>query len=266
MACSHFLAGLIIFCHILPDSSFSLRPPKFSGFDLKENDQLLLIKESFRLKKLYEAEIFSVFPFAIKLEENLWVLRSNQNHRSRLSCVQSVYKIIASSMNPRYLLDRIKDCKVTTHDGWTLENRFISSFRNLDQNEGDRINIRALTFAIAQIIEGQPSLYHSETALKFVLIETSTRFYFTLQESEAEHLYPNDPIWPFLHFTHDHNIWKSKPHEFSSSTNYDISNSIINILVSNTNNHRSRRGLAIQDMVLYDPCCGLGTNLFTATR
>eukprot|EP01041_Mallomonas_annulata_P000474 gene474-885_t len=226
------------------------------GFDNTQKIPWYIIfpKEKSRLSNLFHLELLSSINFEKSINnENIWITTTNIPSTS-LSSIRSVLKVLATGNGPSELLCNIKDLKLKCGNGWIIDHECSSPLGGIDNYNFRKLSFTSKTLAcfISQLISGAPSLNPLHANITYCVYETMHTLYFgelnrsiKIQSDETD------------------KFWARRPYEFSAASSIDMSTAIINILRSRLHRKNNKN----QDtLVLYDPCCGSGTNLFVANR
>lgn len=227
-----------------------------------------------KLTSLFEAELLLAFPRgdAVKIDTGLWAVESSDTSidlikgrlKSDLDFVESAYRQISPiCASPEELVIETGRLALHRHD-WRITSMCISPYHM--ENKGfsagqqfaksRQIDSRMLQCALAQKIQGQPSLVLQDKNKYDVatpnLTLTVLEFHrgFILAEEVYRRSDPVGQAWSELV-----RIWRRRPYNFSAALNPDIAKAAVQVAI------KMRGG---EGLTLLDPCCGSGTSAFVA--
>lgn len=131
---------------------------------------------------------------------------------------------------------------------------------------------KTLMCAISQSITGDIALDHRETTADLFIFETNTGLHFCRMDKCLTHSFDDFKVdvdkrcMPYFlppHTLFRQTLWSSRPFQYSSALALEVSLAGVNIVLDMV---RSSSLRSDEPMVLLDPCCGSGTNLFVARR
>lgn len=233
-------------------STFSL----ISSTCVASRRQVLISRQMSKLNNLITLEIemlstslkSSSFQSIEGLQQTIWIVESTSSMTQKFLMISILaeYELLCEGSDGVSLLNEIRNQSIShANNDWDIDYLCLAPHPN-------KLKRNLMTCAIAQLIKGSPSLQIDDHPThSYAIFESSKNFYFCRRLKGS---LQNDS----LDRTNLIEIWSKRPFTFSSASSIEITESIVNILLS-----RVSRG---RGLVLMDPCCGSGTMLISALR
>lgn len=215
---------------------------------------LLIGKESLRLDNIFREEISQLVSSVQKFDRLYYTsLSSTPTNLPPLASIRAtMHGLTPFCSTPEAVIEAVSTLNLICSN-WVLETECDAPYAG-GNTAINRVNSKMMLCAIAQHISGSPTLYPDSNTTVFSLLESTSGFILGTQLSHAAKQHSDAIILK----------WKKRPFTFSAALSIELSDAVINILVSRY--LQAAGTVDIGDIVFLDPCCGSGTTLYSALR